>query len=137
MRPFTLAILFSLFAACRPSDDVPVAPARTDFVEVDLDRNGYQLSFLLPDAEWRRVTMEGPPRGFFYARGERRLHVTIHLKVHRYEDAEDEARATDAEVRAFTPGPGWPFVGVVISYRGPPDDAMLEAFERSFRVERR
>ena len=137
MRPFMFAVLCSFAAACRPGDDVSVTPAPPELVEVDLNGNGFLLSFLLPDAEWRRVPMDGPPRGFFYARGERSLHVTIHLKVHRYETAEDEARATDVEVRAFAPGPGWPFVGVVISYRGPPDDAMLEAFERSFKIERR
>src|SRR5688572_15431766 len=137
MRSFVFALLCSFVAACRPGDDVPVSPARYELVEVDLNGNGYQLSFLLPDAAWRRVQMDGPPRGFFYARGERSLHVTIHLKVHRYEAAEDEARATDAEIRAFTPGSGWPFVGVVVSYRGPPDDAMLQALERSFKVERR
>jgi hypothetical protein len=137
MRPFAFAFLCSFAVACRPADDVPVTPARYELVEVELNDTGYRLSFLLPDAEWRRVTMEGPPRGFFYANGVRSLHVTIHLKVHKFETAEDEARATDAEIRAFMPGPGWPFVGVVVSYRGPPDDAMLEAFERSFKVERR
>jgi len=136
MRPLTFALLCSL-AACRPTDDVPVSPARPELVEVDLGRSGYQLSFLLPDAAWRRVEPENPPRGFLYVLDGRTLHVTIQLKVEKFEAAEDEASATDAVVRAFRPGPGWPFVGVVVSYRGPPDEAMLDAFERSFKVERR
>ncbi len=137
MRSFAFAFLYMLSSGCRGGEDFRVTTAPPELVEVDLNGNGYQLSFLLPDAEWRRVQPDGPPRGFQYVRDGRTLDVTIHLKAERFETAEAEARATDAEIRAFQPGTGWPFVGIVVSYRGPPDDAMLETFKRSFKVERR
>ena len=139
MRPFAL-LCFTVVAAagCDPADDVRVLPPRPELVEIGLPEPGDRLLFLLPDAGWRRVE-ETPFRGFLYAKDGRTLRVSIVLKEDRFAAAAaEEARASGTgEVRAFTVGRSWPFVGVVLSYRGPPDAELLGAFVRSFKVERR
>lgn len=131
MRPFIFAFLF--LAACR-GDDVRYSPSPPEDQVVTLPDGRWLLTFTLPDG-WRR---DGNPEpGFRYVLGERRLTLAIRLERPAFEHAEAEARAAVAEVRAFEPGTGWPFVGVVLSYRGPPDVHMLDAFVRGFKIERR
>ncbi|HTK60414.1 MAG TPA: hypothetical protein VL283_04420 [Candidatus Baltobacteraceae bacterium] len=135
MRSFMCAFLLIASVACR-NEDFRVLPPRPELVEVVLDETGYQLSFLLPGPEWHRV--ESDFKGYVFGSGERTLRIAILLKRDRFESAEADARAESGmEIRAFEPGSPWPFVGVVVAYRGPPDDATLEMFRRSFKVERR
>jgi len=135
MRSFAFASLCLLLSACG-GEDFRVLPARPELVEVELDDTGYRLSFLIPGPDWRRV--ESDFKGFIYGNGDRTLRVAILLKRDRYEASEAAARAMPGmEIRAFEPGTPWPFVGIVVAYRGPPDDALLKAFQASFKVERR
>lgn len=138
MRSFVWLGLCSLVSiACRGENDFRVVPAPPELVEIGLGDRGDRLIFFLPDADWRRIDEE-PFRGFLYGKEERTLRVVIVLKEDRFADAVDEARrASGAEIRDFDAGRSWSFVGVVVSYRGPPDAAMLAAFVRSFKVERR
>ena len=133
MRSFVFAFLF--LVACRGGeDDIPYSPTPPERQEVTLPDGRWLLTFTLPDG-WRR---DGNPEpGFRYVLDDRRMCLAIRLERPAFERAEADARASDADIRAFEPGPGWPFVGVVLSYRGPPDEALLEAFKRSFRIERR
>lgn len=135
MRPFVFAALCLLAAACRHPDDVPYAPPPPEEVVVDLQGTGHELVFRLPDPDWLR---DASFRGFRYRHEERSLEVVICLVRDRFIEVSERVSASpDATVRAFEPGSGWPFVGVVVIYRGPPDAAMLDAFERSFKLERR
>ena len=134
--PFVCALLAAASIGCRTRDDVRVNPAPPELVEVDLDGTGYQLSFLLPDPDWRRAASDF--KGFVYERDGRMLRVAVALKRERFEAAEAQARAeAGLDVRAFEPDSIWPFVGIVVAYRGPSDEPMVKAFVRSFRVERR
>lgn len=138
MRPFVpvcFAVLVS--SACRPHDDIRVTSAPPELVEISFGDRGDRLSYLLPGPEWRRVE-ETPFRGFLYGKEGMTLRVVIVLDEDLLEGAVAEARLDpDAIVRVPLAARGWPFVGVVVSYRGPPDAALLDAFVRSFRVERR
>jgi len=135
MRLFFFVSL-CLLAACRGGDDVRVSPAPPELIEVELGGTGYQLTFLLPDPGWHRVASDF--KGFIYGSEGRTLRVAIALKRERFEAAEAAARSESGlEIRAREPGSSWPFVGVVVAYRGPPDVPMLDAFMRSFNVERR
>lgn len=135
MRPFFLAC-FLIAASCRPTEDVPVSPAPREIVEVALGDSGDRLVWRLPDEGWVRVEEAGF-RGFLYARGERTLRVRIALDAREHAARVEEARADGGEVRSMPVGRGWPYVGAVVTYRGPPDAALLDAFAGSFRVERR
>lgn len=123
---------------CGRGEDSTVSPARPELVEVVLDETGHGLSFLLPDAEWRRVE-DAAFKGFIFDRSGMSLRVEISLKEATFHAVEAAARkgADGSEIRAFEPGTGWPFVGVVVRYRGPPDAPLLDAFVHSFKVERR
>lgn len=137
MRPFAMTCLcVAALSACRPGDDIVVLPARPEHVEIGIDDRGSFVSFELPDG-WRRIEEE-PFHGFLYGKDRRTLRVVVVLKEDRFEAASDRAREeTGSEVRNLEPWRGWPFVGVVVAYRGPPDAPLLDAFVRSFRVERR
>jgi hypothetical protein len=132
---FCLVVAFG----CRDRNYSKVSPAPPELVDISLDENDERLSFLLPDLGWRQVRPDGAFKGLLYESGGRRLGVKICLKESEFQAASAKARkqADGAEIRAFEPGPHWPFVGVIVSYRGPPDVQMLDAFVRSFRVERR
>lgn len=136
-RPLLCAVL-CLFAACR-DDDSHARPPSSEIVDVVIDDAiGCRMEFRLPDAEWRRV--EDPAfKGFRFEADARELRVRIFLKDAAFKAAADQARAQadGAEIRAFEAWTGWPFVGVVVEYRGPSDAAMLETFVHSFKVERR
>lgn len=134
MRPFVFAALCLLAAACRHPDDVPYAPPPPEEVVVDLQGTGRELVFRLPDPGWLR---DASFRGFRYRQGDGTLEVVICLARDRFIEATERRADPEATLRAFEPGPGWPFVGIVVIYRGPADDGMLDAFERSFKVERR
>lgn len=139
MRSFTWLCLcaFASFG-CHRWDEVDAAPARTELIEISLPQPGDRLLYALPDAGWRRVE-EASFRGFLYGKEGKTLRVTIVLKEDRFEDAVAEARAAAAseEIRAFSVGRSWPFVGIILAYRGPPDAPLLDAFIMSFKVERR
>ncbi|HJV33033.1 MAG TPA: hypothetical protein VJ694_03330 [Patescibacteria group bacterium] len=139
MRSFACLFLLSFVSsACRPEDDVAVVPPRPELVEIGLPEPGDLLMFLLPDAGWRRLE-EASFDGFLYGKEGRTLRVRIVLKEDRFDAVVDAVRfaSSDEDVRAFTVGRAWPFVGIVLSYRGPPDAELLDAFIRSFKVERR
>ncbi len=137
MRPFLPACLIVLASACGPHDDIRVVPAPPELVEISFGERGDRVRFFLPGPEWRRVA-ETPFRGFLYGKEGMTLRVVIVLDEDALEPAADEARRDpDAEVRVPVSARGWPFAGVVVAYRGPPDAAMLDAFCRSFRIERR
>lgn len=140
MRPSALALMSTIFfMACRNDADVVLTTAPPELVEVSLAESGGRLSFSLPDAGWRRVGEEGTPRGFVFEKDGRNLQVEFVLKEDLFSSAVAQARRRHegAEIRAFQIGAVWPFVGVIVAYRGPPDAPMLDAFVRSFRFERR
>lgn len=138
MRPFLFALLSAcLLAACRTEEYVPYRPPPSEQVVVGLDATGCELVFLLPDG-WRRAAAEPSFKGFRYRHGPGTIEVQIRLKEEAFASLVEQARAdTSSVVRTVEPHSPWPFVGVVVTYRGPPDEPMLEAFIRSFRVERR
>lgn len=135
MRPFALASFCALLAACRPGDDIPVVPSPPELVVIDLQGTGCELVFRLPDDAWRRDA-DRSFKGFRFREGARTLEVQIRLRREDFAALSEEP-STDAVTRSVEPGSGWPFVGVLVAYRGPPDPEMLEDFTRSFRVERR
>jgi hypothetical protein len=138
MRSFLwLCLCASVSVSCRRHDDFDVVPAPPEFVDIGVGDRGDHLIFYLPGPEWRRIE-ETPFRGFLFGKGDLTLRVVIVLKEGLLDPAAVKAGSDpDAVVRAFEVARGWPFVGAVVSYRGPPDDAMLRAFIRSFKVERR
>jgi hypothetical protein len=116
---------------------VAVAPAPPELVEVTFGERGDRLVFLLPSPAWKRVE-DRAFRGFLYAEGERTLRVSFVFREEDLEPALAAARADPpVEVRSRPVGAGWPSVVAVVTYRGAPDAPMLEAFLRSFRLERR
>lgn len=137
MRPFACLFALSLVSVgCRLEDDIHVALARSELVEIVLPQPGERLLYVLPDAGWRRIE-EMPFRGFLYGKDGRSLRVSIFLKEDRFEDAAARVAAVSEEIRSFSVGRAWPFVGIILTYRGPPDAQLLDAFVMSFRVERR
>jgi|GEM_PF-2296387 len=139
MRSFAFAFLCSFASLdCRLEDDVRVTPAAPELVEISLPEPDGRLIYRLPDAGWARIKEEGPFKGFLYGKDGRELRVTIVLKEDSFDGAVAAARApSPGEIRVFTVGRSWPFVGIILMYRGPPDGPLVEAFIRSFRVERR
>lgn len=136
-RSFMFLFFFVLFG-CRDRNYSEVYPAPPELVEISLDAIGYRLSFLLPDEEWTQVEPDGVFKGLRYQNGGRSLRVEIILKEPEFDAAALRAlkQADGAEIRVFRLGANWPFIGVIVTYRGPPDAALLDTFVRSFKVER-
>jgi len=138
MRPFvSICFVALLSSACGPHDDIRVLSAPPELVEISFGDRGDRLNFLLPGPEWRRIE-ETPFRGFLYGTEGMTLRVVLVLDEDRLEETAAAARRDpDAVVRVPVASRGWPFIGAVVSYRGPPDPPFLEVFLRSFKVERR
>jgi hypothetical protein len=132
---FSLLILFG----CRDRNYTEVGPAPPELFVISLEENQQTLSFMLPDAGWKLSEPDGVFMGFIFVNGERSLQVELCLKESRFPAAISRARSLSggAEMRDFVAGPTWPFIGVIVIYRGPPDAEMLDLFVRSFIVERR